>query len=146
MREVKSIAIVCVLAFAGVFAGNYSVIAAAEKPLAVTTEKLNEMPFLNGEVWKTMTHNEKVAFIWGVGHVVTVETDIMAKRPELKHVGFVTKLAEGLSGMPMNDVVAKIDGFYADNPGSISESVMRVMWDSVIKPRIKSGIVEEQKE
>ena len=142
MRAVKLI--VCAVALVGVIAENYPAAAAEEKPLAVTTEKLQEMPFLNGEVWKTMTHNEKVAFIWGVGHVVTVETDIMAKRPELKRAGFVTKMAEGLAGIPMNDIVAKIDGFYADNPGSITEAVMRVMWDSVIRPKIKTGIIEEK--
>jgi len=26
------------------------------------------------------------------------------------------------------------------------ESVMRVLWDSVVKPRIKAGLVEEPKE
>ena len=146
MRVPRLFCLCCVLVLAGVLAGSYSARAAEEKPLAVTDEKLKEMPFLNGEVWKTMTHGEKVSFIWGIGHMVTVETDIMAKRAEMKSSGFATKMAEGLSGTPMNDIVAKIDAFYADNPGSMPESVMRVLWDSVVKPRIKAGLVEEPKE
>jgi hypothetical protein len=143
MRLVNFVGICCILAFVAVITPTYPAISAEEKPLAVTTEKLDEMPFLNGEVWKTMAHSEKIAFIWGIGHVVTVETDIMDKRPQLKRSRFVSKLSEGLSGVSMNDIVAKIDAFYADNPGAGTESVMRVMWDNVVKPKIKAGLVEE---
>lgn len=147
MRVLRVTVLCCVLALMGIVAGSYSAgWGAEEKPMAETDVKLKEMPFLDGEAWKAMTTSEKVAFILGIGHVVTVETDIMERRPELKRGGFVAKMAEGLSGMPINDIIAKIDGFYAGNPESLKESVMRVLWDSVVKPRIKAGLVEEPKE
>lgn len=147
MHVLRLIGLCCVLALVELVAGSYTTARAAEeKPLAETNTRMKEMPLLDGEVWKVMTGGEKVAFVWGVGHVVTMETDIMDKRPELKRIGFVTKMAEGLSGMPMNDIVGMINGFYAEKPELSTEPVMKVMWDRIVKPRIKAGFVDEPKE
>jgi hypothetical protein len=105
--------------------------------------KLNDslgMPMLKGELWLKMTHDSKVAFVWGFGHVVTIENSLMEKYPELKKDSFTTKTAEGMADMPMNDVVAKIDSFYKANPDKIEDPVTKVIWDTMIKPNIKTGI------
>jgi len=98
------------------------------------------MPMLKGDVWLKMTHDTKVAFVWGFGHVVTIENTLMEKFPELKREGFTTKTAEGMADLPMNDVVAKIDSYYQANPDKIEDPVTKVIWDTMIKPNIKTGI------
>ena len=47
------------------------------------------MPILKGDLWQKMTHDSKVAFIWGFGHVVSIEFYLMEKYPELKRDSFV---------------------------------------------------------
>lgn len=147
MQVPKLICMCCMLALVGATAGTYTDAGAAEeKPMAEASASLKEMPLLNGETWQAMTSSEKIAFIWGVGHVVTMEREAAEQRPELKKAGLAAKMAEGLSGMPMNEITAMIDGYYKDNPGSLSDPVMKVIWDRVVKPRIKAGFVEEMKQ
>jgi hypothetical protein len=101
-----------------------------------------EMPLLKGDMWIKMDQDSKVAFVWGAGHVVTIEEVVMQKYPELKRDGFVMKVVEATTNSPMkmNDVVAVVDKFYQTNPDKLDVPVMRVIWDTVIKPNIKMGI------
>jgi len=98
------------------------------------------MPVLTGVMWQKMSQEAKVAFIWGFGHVVAVEQHLMEKYPNLKREDFVAKVIEGMAGIPMNDVVARIDKYYADYPDQIETPVMSVIWKIMIKPNIKTGI------
>ena len=98
------------------------------------------MPMLKGDVWQTMSHDSKIAFVWGFGHVVTVEGALMNEYPNLKRESFVTKTIEGMRGIPMNEVVEKIDNYYKLNPKDIDHPVIHVIWKIIIKPNIKTGI------
>jgi len=146
MRFPKLICLCCMLALVGATAGTYTDASAAEeKPLSDASANLKEMPLLDGETWQAMTSNEKIAFIWGIGHVVTMEREAAEQRPELKRAGLAAKMAEGMSGIPMNEIVAMINGYYTENAGSLSDPVMKVLWDRIVKPRIKAGFVDEPK-
>lgn len=147
MQFQKLICLCSMLASVGATVGTFTdVCAAEEKPLSEAAVSLKEMPLLDGEVWQAMTSSEKIAFIWGIGHVVTMEREAAEQRPQLKKAGLAAKMAEGLSGMPMNEIINMINGYYTDNPGSLSDPVMKVLWDRVVKPRIKAGFVEDPKE
>jgi hypothetical protein len=52
----------------------------------------------------------------------------------------VSKAVEGIGDVPIKDIVANVDSFYNDNPDKIDLSVIRVIWDVMIKPNIKTGI------
>ena len=101
-----------------------------------------EMPLLRGDMWIKMDPDSKVAFIWGAGHVVTIEEVIMQKYPELQRDSFVMKVVEASTNSPMkmNDIVTVVDTYYQANPDKLDTPVMRVIWDAVIKPNIKTGI------
>jgi hypothetical protein len=103
-------------------------------------QSLKEMPVLTGTVWQTMTADEKVAFVWGIGHVVTIEWQAAQMRPALKQDDLAAKLAEGLVGMSMNDIVEGIDRYYKGNPDDLEAPVMEVIWDEMVRPKIKTGI------
>lgn len=147
MKLLKLICLCCALALVGATVGTYlDASATEEKPLSDASVNLKEMPLLKGETWQAMTSGEKIAFIWGIGHVVTMEREVEGKRPELKKAGLASKMAEGLAGMPMTEIVSMIDKYYTDNPGSLSDPVMKVLWDKIVKPRIKAGFYDEIKE
>jgi len=98
------------------------------------------MPVLKGDLWMKMTHDEKVAFIWGFGHVVSIEYYLMEKFPGLKRDSFVAKAVVGMDNTPMNEVVARVDRYYDMHPDDIGKPVTSVLWDTMIRPNIRTGI------
>lgn len=109
---------------------------------AALQKDLQEMPVLTGETWQTMAQDSKIAFIWGVGHVVTIEDHVIQRHPELLRKDFVTKLGEGLRGVPMSSIIEQVDGYYRQNPEDLDLPVMRVIWAEIVRPRIKAGIAD----
>ncbi|MEM5789881.1 MAG: hypothetical protein AAGU11_21395, partial [Syntrophobacteraceae bacterium] len=53
---------------------------------------------------------------------------------------FVPKVVQGMANIPMNDVVARVDKYYSANPDQIREPVTKVIWLTMIKPNIKTGV------
>lgn len=149
MNRLKMVGIYLVVAlFVGLSACSFGVLAGEKSPEQKADRKAIEkglqeslgVPVLTGDLWQKMTHDSKVAFIWGFGHVVTIEQHLMDKYPELKRDSFVPKVVEGMADIPMNEVVARIDKYYSANPDLIKESVTKAIWDTMIKPNIKTGI------
>ena len=122
-----------------IMAGWIVGVSSAEKGAETRIEGFSA-PLLNGDLWQGMDQNSKVAFIWGAGHVVAIEKELAARYPELKVENFSAKVAEGIVGVPMNDVVVHVDAFYKANPDKLDVPVMRVIWDTLIKPKLKRGI------
>ena len=133
----------CVLTLVAVLAGWRLTASADEKPRPPLEGKMTDMPVLTGDVWQKMTADERVAFVWGIGHVVTIEQQTAERRPELKREGFADKMAEGLNGVSMNSIVQKVDEYYQANPDDLEAPVMEVIWDELVKPRIKTGIADQ---
>ncbi len=113
---------------------------ADQKAVGKELEATLGMPILKGDIWQKMTPDSKVAFIWGVGHVVAIEQHLMQKYPELKVQNFCSKAAEGMAEIPMDEVIARIDNFYNTNPDELEKPVVSVLWATAIKPNIKIGI------
>jgi hypothetical protein len=113
---------------------------ANQKDIQKNLEETIGMPVLKGDVWQKMTQDSKVAFVWGFGHVIAIEQHLAEKYPELKRDGFEAKVVEGMAGTPMDDVIARIDKYYATNPDQIEMPVISVLWATSIKPYIKTGI------
>jgi hypothetical protein len=124
----------------GLGGGTTAAFAAGDLAPLDKGQELKEMPVLTGELWQTFQPDTKVAFIWGIGHVVTVEEHVMQRHPELKRQGFVAKLAEGLRGVPMKTIIQEIDSYYRDNPDDLDLPVLRVVWAQIVRPKLKTGV------
>jgi len=98
------------------------------------------MQLLTGDIWQQAAPDDKVAFVWGVCHVVTLENALMKKLPSLKVDNFSAKAAEGLAGLKINDIVKAVDDFYVANPSKLETPVVKVMWEKLIVPQLKTGI------
>jgi hypothetical protein len=140
MNQTVAVQILILLLVFGIGAGSPSFGASSQETVGEAVAR--EMPVLKGDQWLTMDENAKVAFIWGAGHVVTIEEVIMEKYPDQKRDTFVAKVVEASANSPMtmSQVVAMIDKFYQDNPDKTDTPVMAVIWDTMIKPNIKAGI------
>jgi len=97
-------------------------------------------PLLKGITWVKMSQDQKAAYIWGAGDVIDLEQEIMEIHPELKRESFVTKAVEGIGDVRINEIVATVDSFYKEHPDQADLSVIRVIWDTMIKPNLKTGI------
>ena len=106
----------------------------------VSAKEEIKAPLLTGNTWIIMSQDQKTAYIWGAGDIVDLEQEIMEIYPELKRESFVTKAVEGIGDVTINDIVSTVDAFYKDNPDQVNLSVIRVVWDTMIKPNIKTGI------
>jgi hypothetical protein len=106
----------------------------------VSAKEEIKAPLLTGNTWITMSQDQKTAYIWGAGDIVDLEQEIMEIYPELKRESFVTKAVEGIGDVTINDIVSTVDAFYNDNPDQVNLSVIRVVWDTMIRPNIKTGI------
>jgi hypothetical protein len=106
----------------------------------VLAEDEIKAPLLTGKTWTNMSQDQKSAYIWGAGDIIDLEQEIMEIYPELKRESFVTKAVEGIGDVKINDIVSTVDFFYKENPDKIDLSVIRVVWDTMIKPNIKTGI------
>lgn len=98
------------------------------------------MPMLTGSIWQNASRENKVAFVWGICHVITVEKALVEKLPSLKVENFSAKASEGLAGLKINDIVSGVDEHYRANPSRIEVPVVQVIWDALIKPRLQTGI------
>jgi hypothetical protein len=147
MKNKKLVVIVCVVGAFMLLAGIPRTALAAEteeqkKVNENVSKQLSDMgvKLLTGTIWQKATQDEKVAFVWGFCHVVTIEQGLMETFPQLKVENFSAKVVEGMAGMKMNDIARKVDEYYAANPTQLDTAVVRVMWDTVIKPNLKTGV------
>jgi len=114
---------------------------------AVAKEAEKYMPLLKGVLWQKMGPNAKVAFIWGVAHVILIENVLMEEVPELRTENFSAKVAEARrarvsagTAMTINQMVSAIDQYYKDHPDRLEVPVLGVIWDAGVKPNLKTGI------
>ncbi|MGI9534875.1 MAG: hypothetical protein ACR2NW_07980 [Thermodesulfobacteriota bacterium] len=98
-----------------------------------------EMPVLRGDLWIKMSDDEKISFIWGAGHVVTIEEVLMRDDPEVnRENSYIAKVIEASTNSPMkmHEIADKVDAYYEKNPDKLSTPVVEVMWYETIEPRL----------
>lgn len=127
--------------FAGLAGGSITSAAEEIQP-AVQEVNTQDMKILTGDIWQNMTIDEKIAFVWGVGHVVSIEREAAEKYPALKKESLAAMMATGLAGKPIIDIVSAVDSYYKENPTRMDDPVMNVIWVKLVKPNIKSGTAQ----
>jgi hypothetical protein len=45
-----------------------------------------------------------------------------------------------MAGMKINDIVRTVDDFYTASPAQMGKPVIGVIWDAIVKPKLKTGI------
>ena len=108
-------------------------------PEASAAERI-KAPLLSGQTWIKMSPDQKAAYIWGAGDIIDLEQEFMEIYPELRRDSFVTKAVEGIGDVKINAIVINVDTFYKDNPDKVELSVIRVVWETMIRPNLKTGI------
>jgi hypothetical protein len=149
MKRLKWIQI-CFLFFVCFGVGVWATHASGQQKVDATTvekEMAKVMPLLKGEQWQKMDSNAKVAFLWGVAHVILIEQELTEQFPELKRESFSAKVVEARAervragtAMTINEMISGIDQYYKDHPDQLGTPVLAVVWNVGIKPYVKTGI------
>lgn len=143
MKIEKMVRYLLALVLIALFTGWSGTVSADNNTGTGTISGGNEMPVLTGKLWQQLSRDAKIAFIWGVGHVVTIEKHVEARHPELKRSDVTAKLSEGLTGIPMNDIVNRVDEYFKSHPAEIDTPVMKVVWREMVKPKLSLGIADK---
>jgi hypothetical protein len=100
------------------------------------------MPLLDGTLWQKMTPDDKIAFFWGFWHVIAIDNYLAEKYPQLKAENFSKKVSDATNRAPMtiNQIVGVVDKYYQEHPDEMGKQVIAVLWGSLIKPNIDTGI------
>jgi hypothetical protein len=100
----------------------------------------SEVAVLKGDLWTTASRDSKVAFVWGVCSMIEVERIAMERIPEIRVRNVSAVAAEGLKNVSLNDIVRAVDGYYESNPANLDVPVLRIIWDTMIVPKVQTGV------
>jgi hypothetical protein len=100
----------------------------------------SEVAVLKGDLWATASRDSKVAFVWGMCSMIEAERIAMEMIPEIKVRNISAVAAEGLKNVSMNDMVRAVDDYYRANPANLDVPVLRIIWDTMIVPKVQTGV------
>jgi hypothetical protein len=100
----------------------------------------SEVAVLKGDLWTTASRDSKVAFVWGMCSIIEAERIAMEMIPEIKVRNISAVAAEGLKNVSMNDIVRAVDDYYKANPAHLNVPVLRIIWDTMIVPKVQTGV------
>jgi hypothetical protein len=100
---------------------------------------------LTGPLWQVMSADAKVAYIWGIGNLADLESNVRPTlpttatpptTPSVEGKSFLPWLIKGLEGTPINEVVRQVDAYYQAHPDQLNRSVIDALFQAVVIPRI----------
>jgi hypothetical protein len=100
----------------------------------------SDVAVLKGDLWTTASRDSKVAFVWGMCSMIEVERIAMERIPEIKVRNVSAVAAEGLKNVSLNDIVRAVDDYYRTNPANLDVPVLRIIWDTMIVPKVQTGV------
>jgi len=93
----------------------------------------------DGNFWTKISAEAKLGYVGGIGNLADFETAASKGRSPCVSQAFV----EGLKNLTADQVVARVDQYYADNPGKLSTTVIEVILQrctTVCPPELKEGV------
>jgi hypothetical protein len=93
-----------------------------------------EMLLLDGNGWQQFSYEGKLAFVWGVAHVIEFERNLAGESWDADAKSFVPHLVAGLKGKTLNDVVVEVDAYYQASPNRLGDPVMKAIVHSIVLP------------
>jgi len=96
----------------------------------------DEMLLLNGETWQQLSPDSKLAFVWGMAHVIEFERHLAEESWDPDAKSFVPHFVKGLKGKTLNDVVIEIDNYYLVSTDRLGDPVMKAVVHTVVLPAL----------
>ena len=97
---------------------------------------MQEMEILDGEVWQQLSPDSKLAFVWGVAHVIEFERHLAEEQWGQDTKSFVPHFVKGLKGKTLNEVVIGVDRYYQVSPDRLGDPVMKAIVHTIVLPAL----------
>jgi hypothetical protein len=147
MKKIHAVCCLCFSFMMFALAGFVPAVAAEEAAAGAQLDaqkypvlSQSDVPVLKGDLWTTASQDSKVAYVWGMCSIFEVERIVTMRIPELKVRNVSAVAAEGLQNVPMNDIVRAVDEYYKANPGNLDVPVLKIIWDTMVKPKVTTGV------
>lgn len=100
----------------------------------------SDLPIVTGVHWVDSSHEQKRAFLFGVGNMLEIEQAMAGDDYEaMRGRSIVPVLLEGLSGTSIENMVMALNDFYADHADQINRPVIEVLYVEMALPKMKSS-------
>ncbi len=115
------------------------VAACAVAALAGGAAQAQEIPLITGEHWTKSTEQNKKAYLVGMTNMLQVEIAYQAGKPLPDAQTVAPRFAVGLKGQSLDSAIAKVDAWYAKNPGRMQQTVVETIWYELVVPGLKQN-------
>jgi len=115
------------------------VAACAVTALAGGAAQAQEIPLVTGEHWTKSTEQSKKAYLVGLTNMLQVEVAYQAGNTLPESQTVVPRFAKGLKGNTLDGAIAKVDAWYAKNPGRMQQPVIETIWYELVVPGLQQN-------
>ena len=115
------------------------VAACAVAALAGGAAQAQEIPLVTGEHWTKSTEQSKKAYLVGLTNMLQVEVAYQAGNTLPESQTVVPRFAKGLKGNTLDGAIAKVDAWYAKNPGRMQQPVIETIWYELVVPGLQQN-------
>ena len=115
------------------------VAACAVAALAGGVAQAQEIPLITGEHWTKSTEQNKKAYLVGMTNMLQVEVAYQAGTTPPDAQTVVPRFAKGLKGHTLDGAIAKLDAWYAKNPGRMQQTVVETIWYELVVPGLQQN-------
>ena len=115
------------------------VAACAVTALAGGATQAQEIPLVTGEHWTKSTEQSKKAYLVGLTNMLQVEVAYQAGHTLPESQTVVPRFAKGLKGNTLDGAIAKVDAWYAKNPGRMQQPVIETIWYELVVPGLQQN-------
>lgn len=115
------------------------VAACAVAALAGGAAQAQEIPLVTGEHWTKSTEQSKKAYLVGLTNMLQVEVAYQAGNTLPESQTVVPRFAKGLKGQTLDGAIAKVDAWYAKNPGRMQQPVIETIWYELVVPGLQQN-------
>ena len=95
------------------------------------------LEIVTGTEWTDSSLEQKRAYLFGVGNVLQIERGMAGDGyQDMRGSSIVPVLLDGLSGVPLDNIVMQLDKYYADNPAQNKRPVIEVLYLEMALPNL----------
>jgi len=114
-----------------------TLLVAAIAILATGPAASDDVPFVDGEMWKATATPLKRAYLIGIANFLSAEYAFQQKNgfPPSSQSS-VQNAYEGIDDMTLDQSIERIDAWFAKNPGKQDTTVLEVIWLDMVEPNL----------
>lgn len=97
-----------------------------------------DVPIIDGEVWKKSSMIEKRSYIIGASNLMVIEYTYQIEGDVVPtdDQTLIQRFFKGSDDTTVDEAIGQIDRWYKNNPSELSRPVLAVVWQDMILPKL----------